>query len=394
LASENVAHPPDRAAQAPPRDGTTAATGWRRWVPWLLIVLAALITLLAALNVWVKRQALSTNNFTDASSQLLENDDIRNAISVYVVNQIYENVDVSQALEQRLPPATKPLAPTVAAALRPALVRTTDTLLGRPRVQQAFETSVRTAHQLFIALLDGKHDLLVSTNGNVVLNLRPILEQVVDQTGFGERILQKLPPDAGEITVMKGSQLETARKSVKLLRATSYFLLFLVLALIAAAMWIARGRRRTMLLAAGVSLVVVGLVILVVHRLAGAYVVDALTNNPDAKRPVNAVWAIETQLLRNVGINTVIYGVLGILAALLAGASRPATYVRRVALHERPLVGFGVLAVVLLILLVTGPTDGDRIYPLLVVGAVAFIGLEVLRRQTNREFPSAAAPGG
>jgi hypothetical protein len=394
LASENVARPPDAAAKAPPRGATTAATGWRRWVPWVLIVLAALIALLAALNVWVKRQALSTNNFTDASSQLLENDDIRNAISVYIVNQIYDNVDVSQALEQRLPPATKPLAPTVAAALQPALVRTTDTLLGRPRVQQAFQTSVRTAHELFIALLDGKHDLLVSTNGNVVLNLRPILEQVVNQTGFGERILQALPPDAGEITVMKGNQLDTARKGVKVIRATSYFLLFLVLALIAAAMWIARGRRRTMLLAAGVSLVFVGLIILVVHRLAGAYVVDALTNNPDAKQPVTAVWAIETQLLRNVGINTVIFGVLGILAALLAGASRPATYARRVALHDHPLIGFGVLAIVFLILLVTGPTDGDRIYPLLVVGAVAFIGLEVLRRETNRELPAGAAPSG
>ena len=72
MASENVARPSDAAAKGPPRGETTAATGWRRWVPWLLIVLAALIALLAALNVWVKRQALSTNNFTDASSQLLE----------------------------------------------------------------------------------------------------------------------------------------------------------------------------------------------------------------------------------------------------------------------------------------------------------------------------------
>ena len=64
------------------------------------------------------------------------------------------------------------------------------------------------------------------------------------------------------------------------------------------------------------------------------------------------------------------------------------------ALHERPLIGFGALAIIVLILLVTGPTDGDRIYPLLVVSAVAFIGLEVLRRQTNRELPAAAAPGG
>jgi hypothetical protein len=394
LASEDVARPPDAAAKAPRQEATPPDARWRRWVPWVLIVLAAIIALVAALNVWVKRQALNTDNFTSASAQLLEDDDIRNAISVYVVNQIYENVDVSQALEERLPPATKPLAPTIAGALQPALVRTTDTILGRPRIQQAWENAVRRAHELFIAVLDGKHGVLVSTNGNVVLDLRPILEQVVNQTGFGERILQRLPPDAGQITVMQGNQLETARKGVKVVRAMSYFLLFLVLALIAAAMYIARGRRRTMLFAAGASFVIVGLIVLLVHRLAGSYLVDALTNNPDAKKPVDAVWTIETQLLRNVGINVIIFGILGILAAWIAGPSRPATYLRRVGLHERPLLGFGALAIVLLILLVTGPTDGDRIYPLLIVGGVAFVGLELLRRQTNRDLEAAPVPGG
>jgi len=394
LASENVAHPPKPAAKAPPREATTAATGWRRWVPWVLVVLACVIALLAALNVWVKRQALNTNNFTSASSQLVENPDIRNAISVYLVNQLYQNVDVGKAIEDKLPPVAKPLAPTVASALQPALIRSTDTLLGRPRVQQAFENAVRRAHELFIAVLDGKHDLLVSTNGNVVLDLRPILEQLVNQTGIGGRLLEQLPPDAGQITVMKGDQLGTARKGVKVIRAMSYFLLFLVLALVAAAMYIARGRRRTILFATGVGIVISGLIILIVHRLAGSYVVDALTKNPDAKKPVTAVWAIETQLLRNVGINAIIYGLLAVIAAWVAGPSRPATYLRRVGLHERPLLGFGALAIAVLILIVTGPTDGDRIYPLLFVSAVAFIGLEVLRRQTNREYPAVAAPGG
>jgi hypothetical protein len=388
-ARSNVAQPP--AAIARPK--ATAAEGWRRWVPWTLVVLACVIALVAALNVWVKRQALDTNNFTNASSQLIENEDVRNAISVYIVNQLYENVDVSQVLEQKLPPATKPLAPTIASALQPALIRATDTLLGRPRIQQAFKDAVRRAHELFIAVLDGKHDLLVSTNGNVVLNLRPILEAVVAQTGVGGRILQQLPPDAGQITILKGNQLETARKGVKVLRALSYFLLILVIALIALAMYLAPGRRRTMLLASGVGIVIVGLIVLIVHRLAGAYVIDALTKNPDAKKPVTAVWSIETQLLRNVGINAIIYGLLAIFAALLAGASRPATYLRRVGLHEHPLLGFGALVGVVLILLVTGPTDGDRIYPLLIVSAVAFIGLEFLRRQTNREYsPAAVAP--
>ena len=70
----------------------------------MLIVLAFVILLVSALSIWVKRQALSTDNWTNASAQLLENDQIRGALSVYLVNQIYDNVDVSKELEQRLPP--------------------------------------------------------------------------------------------------------------------------------------------------------------------------------------------------------------------------------------------------------------------------------------------------
>jgi hypothetical protein len=40
-----------------------------------------------------------------------------------------------------------------------------------------------------------------------------------------------------------------------------------------------------------------------------------------------------------------------------------------------------------------GPTDGRRIYPLLVVFGLAFVGTEVVRRQTLREFPALERPG-
>jgi hypothetical protein len=342
----------------------------------------------------VKRQALSTDNWTSASSRLLENNDIRNAISVYVVDQLYENVDVGKALQDRLPPATKQLGPPLAAALEPALVRTTDQLLGRPRVQQLWKNANRRAHQLFIAVLDGKKGVLTTTNGNVVLNLRPILEQLVERTGIGERVLQRLPPDAGQIVVMKGTQLETARRAVKVVRVMSYFLAFLVMALFAAAIYIATGRRRKMLLYSGLSLLVVGLIVLIVRRFAGNYLVDALTSNPDAKRPVSAAWAIGTELLRNVGFNILVYGGLIVLGAWLAGPSRPAVALRRSSaptMRAHPAFIFGLVAAVFLIVLVTGPTDGSRVFPLLVLFAAALFGAELLRRQTEREFSSAEA---
>jgi hypothetical protein len=394
LASATEGAPASAAEVAAPAGERAKVTGWRRWVPWALIGLATIIALVAALNVWVKRQALSTDNWTSASSRLLENSEIRSAISVYMVDQLYQNVDVGKALQERLPPSTKALGPPLAAALEPALVRTANTILGRPKVQQLWENANRRAHQLFMAVIDGKHGILESTNGNVVLNLRPLIDQLAAETGIGARLEQRLPPDAGQITVMKGNQLETARNAVKVVRVMSYLLSFLVLALFAAAVYIARDRRRRMLMAAGVSILCVGLLVLVVRRLAGGYLVDALTSNADEKDPVNAAWAIGTELLRNVGINGVIYGSVAILAAWIAGPSRPATWLRRVSaptLRDHPVVAYGALTVVLLIILASGPTDGQRVFPLLALFVLAFIGLEVLRRQTIREFPPAPA---
>jgi hypothetical protein len=384
-------------AFAPTAETAATTAGWRRWLPWVLIVVACVIGVVSALNVWVKRQALSTDHWTAASANLLQDDEIRGALSVYLVDQLYENADVGAALSQRLPEQTKQLGPPLAAALQPALVRTTDALLGRPRVQRLWQTANRRAHELFMAVLNGDRGLLQTTDGNVVLDLRPMLDELEARTGLGARLQAKLPPDAGQIVVMRGNQLDVARKTVKTIRALSYLLSFVMVALFACAVWIARGRRRKMLLAVGLGTVIVGLLVLVARRFGGDYLVDALTTNPDARSSVSSAWAIGTELLRDVGINLVIYGLLIALAAWIAGPSRPATAMRRWAaptLSDRPVVVYGALTGGLLLLLLSGPTDGQRIYPLLVLFVFAFIGVEVLRRQTRREFmtgPSATS---
>ena len=52
--------------------GPAGAVKRRRGLVWSLIVLAAVVTLVSSMTVWVKRQALDTDSWTDASSRLLE----------------------------------------------------------------------------------------------------------------------------------------------------------------------------------------------------------------------------------------------------------------------------------------------------------------------------------
>src|SRR5262249_1866537 len=272
----SVANQSAAQKSAPKEEGDSS---WRGWLPWVLIVLAALIALVSALNVWVKRQALDTNNWTNSSAQLLENEKVRGALSVYLVDQLYQNVNVGKELQAQLPAQVKGVAAPLAGALREVLVRAANELLARPRVQELWKEANRRAHKRFLDLLDGKSSALKSTNGNVVLNLQALIQQLALRGGFVGKLAARIPPDAGQIVIMKSNQLDTARKGIKVIRFLSYFLVFLVLALYALAIYLAPGRRRQLLMGVGVSAFVIGLLVLVVRRLAGQYFVDALTTN-------------------------------------------------------------------------------------------------------------------
>ena len=281
---------------------------WRRIVPWVLIVVATIIALAGAMNVWVKRQALDTDNWVSTSSQLLEDDQVRQALSVYLVDQLYSNVDVTAELQQRLPDDFEGLAAPLASALQVAAVRGADELLGRPRAQEAWKNANQAAHTLFLAVIDNESERLQTTGDKVVLDLRPLVQELTQRQGLIGQAAQRIPPDAGQLVIMDSTQLDTAQTAVRVIEAMSYFLGILVLVLYALAVYLARGARRSTLMGVGFGVMIVGIVMFAVLRFAGNWLVDALTSNPDFKEATQATWSIGTQLLRNTATSFVAYG--------------------------------------------------------------------------------------
>src|SRR5262249_16960646 len=158
--------------------------------------------------------------------------------------------------------------------------------------QKAWEVANRHAHELFIAVIDNKTNRLETSNGEVVLDLRPLIGDLAQEQGLGEKLGAKLPPDAGRLVILKSKQLDKAQTAVRTIRGMRYFVGMLVLALCVVAVFLAgTGRRRTMILASGFSLLLVGLALLVIRRLAGHWVVDSLTTNVDVRPATAAVWA-------------------------------------------------------------------------------------------------------
>src|SRR5690348_6356973 len=94
-----------------------SATRRRRAVVWTLLVAASVIGFVSILTTWVNRQMLDQHSWTTASEELIQDPAVQDALSVFLVNQLYANVNVEQQLKQKLPPDTKQLAGPVAGAL-------------------------------------------------------------------------------------------------------------------------------------------------------------------------------------------------------------------------------------------------------------------------------------
>jgi hypothetical protein len=376
----------NRRVQAGPAD----AVKRRRGLVWSLIVLAAVVTLVSSMTVWVKRQALDTESWTNASSRLLEDEQVRHALSVYVVDELYANGDVAGRLEERLPPDLSGLAGPLAGALREPAVTAVDRLLERPRVQALWEQVNRVAHQQLLAVLEGNPRPNVSTaDGTVVLDLRSFVVDVGTQLGIGDQLGERLPADVGQVTVLESDQLATAQDVVKGIKALSVLLVVVTFILWGLALWLADGWRREAVRGIGASLLVVGLLLLVVRRLAGTYLVDALTTGGEVRDAASTAWLVGTSLLAEIGWAGVIYGLCLVAGTWLTGPSRTARDARsRTApvLAQRPGLAWTMFGAVFLLVVWWGPTPAlRRPLGLLVLTALVAVGFELLRRQVVAE---------
>jgi hypothetical protein len=355
-----------------------------------MVAVATILAFLAINALWLNRQFLNTDNWTKTSSQLLQSKAVRTQISAFLVDQLYANVNVQGVIQQALPPQAKALAGPAAGGLRNLAGQGVDTLLQRPRVQLVWEQANRAAHQQLLAVLNGGNHNVSTNGGTVTLNLGAVLSQVATNLGLGN-VAAKIPPNAAQITILRSDQLSTVQNLFQAFKDLVIVLLVLALGLFAGAVAVAKDRRAR-LRAVGIGFVVAGIGALLARALLGQEVVDSLSSTAAVKPAVEDVWSTATSQLVIAATASIAYGVLLFVGAWLAGRTRPATATRRrLAPYLRnPRIADGVLFAVIVLVIAWGPLPATR-NPLsmLVLAALLALGVEVLRRQVEREFPAA-----
>ena len=377
-------------------EGGASAKQGRRALPLALVVVASIVLLVTAFAVWAKRQVLETDTWTETSAELLENEAIRDALADFLVLELYENVDVEAEIAEPLPERAKPLAGPVAGALRQLAGEVARRALAEERVQALWEDANRTAHEQLLAIIEDDSDVIATTGGNVTIDLKQILGAITENLGVGAGLVSKLPEDAAQLEVADSEELDKVQTGLEIFRAVAWFLVILALVLYALAVYLAGQRRRETLRAVGIGFIVVGAAIMVGHRIGGNAVVGTLSEATSADDAVEATWEIGTTQLTEIGHGLILYGILIVIAAWLAGPTSIATSIRGAIApwFRQPAYAYGGAVALLILLFWWDPTPAThRLMPSLLLIVLVLLGTEVLRRRVIREFPDRVTTG-
>ena len=289
-----------------------------------LVTLGAILLTVGALAVWVNRVVLQTNTWTDTSRARARRsrgpaDDLdlpgRSAV---------RQRRCRRAAARRASPRAKPLATPAAAALRDVFARGAQRVLASPQAQTAWRAANRRAQSQLVKLLDGGGGALTTTNGEVVLDLHPIVERVAGRVGGGGAI----PASAGTIVLLRSDQLKLAQDTTQALKRIAIILVPLVLLIFVLAIWVAPDRRRAVRNVA-IAILVSGLVLVFVRRVFGDQLIDRLVKDTTIRPAVHHVWWIATDQLRLAITSILFVGIVGLIGAWVAGPGARATSVRR-----------------------------------------------------------------
>lgn len=309
-----------------------SGAGWVRGTAVVvLLVLGFLLVPVAGLAVWSRNTLLNTDRYVETVAPLASEPAVIDDVAKAVTTAIFERVDVQGALEQNLPEqlafAAGPIANQVKSTTNDLVVRALESdqfnVLWR-QVNRAASASVVA----FVTRSDTSTVLQVE-NGQLLLNLQPIVEQVkTELSARGLDFVDRLP-DVGtsiNLPVANVQYLVDARQAVRVLNTLAWLLPVLALACFAGAIALSRRRRKTLITSA---LLVSGAALLIGIGLAVGrnQYLDAMATSPAVSEETAAVvFDTLVRFLRN-GIR--VFFLLGLVVAFAAAVTGDAGWAVR-----------------------------------------------------------------
>ncbi len=359
----------------------------------IVLTLASLLLFLSFLAIWADRQIFDSDQWTETSTQVIEQPAVQDALANYLVDEIFNNVNVEQEIKDQLPSDWQVLASPAASGLRTLMLSGSKKVLELPVTQQAWASANQVAHQALMTTLEGGKGNVSTQNGTVTVDARAILIEAANKLGLSGKLVNKIPASAGTFVIYQSEDLSTIQNVYKVFNDLKWIFAILTILLYVAAIALAKGRRRRAVIWMGASFVVVGLLVLIAQSLGRAPVVNSLAKTTSLEPAVGDIYDIGTDLLTRMADSIIFTGIAVLLGALFAGPYGWAVSARRFLapyLRDYLALSAGVAVLAFLILLWIAPVAGFRTsVGLLINTALAIAGFVALVSITKREFPDA-----
>ena len=147
----------------------------RRIVVGVLVVLFAILLPVTYVVTWAHRVVLTTSGFEKTVVPIGTDPAVTSAAAVAITNQIFTSLNPQQTVANALPPKAAFLAGPVTNAAKGYVQDAVTKTLQSSQFQVLWKQAVDFAHAQLLSVLNGNSKAVTTTNGQVVLNLVPLL---------------------------------------------------------------------------------------------------------------------------------------------------------------------------------------------------------------------------
>ena len=252
---------------------------WRTPVSIVLIVLGCILGPVAVLGVWAGNEVSDTGRWVATVEPLIHDPAIQNVLTDKITTEITNRLNVTGTIDQasaqlndrgltRISSLLNSFGPQIASSVTGFIHSTVHRVISGPRVAKLWVRVNTAAHQAVVQVLSGQGNGAISTsNGQITLNLGPFIAVVKqDLVAHGFALASNIPPISPTVALFQAKDLGKAQAGYRLITTLKIVLPILALVLLAAGVWVARGRRRALIwatlgLAASMLVLAIGLLI-------------------------------------------------------------------------------------------------------------------------------------
>ena len=313
---------------------------WRMPVSIVLIVLGCILGPVAVLGVWAGNEVSDTGRWVATVEPLIHDPAIQNVLTDKITTEITNRLNVTGTIDQasaqlndrgltRISSLLNSFGPQIASSVTGFIHSTVHRVISGPRVAKLWVQVNTVAHQAVVKVLSGEGNGAVSTqNGQITLNLGPFIAVVKqDLVDHGFSLASNIPPISPTVALFQAKDLGKAQAGYRLIKTLKIVLPILALVLLAAGVWVARGRRRALI---GAALGLAGSMLVLAIGLLIARSIY-LNSVPPSVLPGDAAAAAFDAMVYfiRVGLRVVLaVGLVVAIGAFITGPSRAAIQTR------------------------------------------------------------------